>query len=52
MPELQEGVIWIREVTVVSEATHAEVVHDAVDSTQRAAAVRERAEASIKEAEA
>jgi prophage DNA circulation protein len=52
MPGLQEGVIWTWEATATSEATHAEVVRDAVDSTQRAAAVRERAEASIKEAEA
>jgi hypothetical protein len=46
MSGLQDEVIWVREDIVVMEATRVEAVHAVRPSTQEAAAVRERVEAS------
>jgi chromosome segregation ATPase len=52
VPSLQEEVIWAWEATVVVEATRVKAVHAVAASSQEAITARERAEASIKEAEA
>jgi hypothetical protein len=51
VPGLQEETIWAREAVVAMEAIHPRVVHAAVAYAQEAAVAREKAGASIKEAE-
>jgi hypothetical protein len=52
MPELQVEVIRARRATVAVEAARVEAVHAVAASAQETVAARERAKASIKEAEA